>query len=86
VNPARTRANYYLETAFSAASGSIPSNVTLDYKTDVAANLGFHETGWPTTLSLANDYSYDSALIDGAENLKMTIYYNGALVWGTEPL
>jgi hypothetical protein len=81
VSPARTKANYYIETAFSASSGSIAANFTAD----IAANFGFNETGWPT-LSLANDHSYDAALTTGAENPKMTIYYNGALVWGTEPL
>jgi hypothetical protein len=80
VSPARTKANFYLEIAFSATSGSVAAN----YTTDMAANFGINETGWPT-LNLANDYSYDSALAVGAENPKFTLYSGGALVWGTEP-
>jgi hypothetical protein len=79
VSPARTNANYYIELAFGAAS-SLAANTT----TGSAATFGFNEQGWPA-LNENNDYSYDAVLAVGAENPKITLYYNGALVWGTEP-
>jgi hypothetical protein len=80
VSPARTNADYYVEIAFSGTSTALAANAT-----QLAANFGFSEVGWVSPLSIANDYSYDSALAASTENPKFTIYYNGALVWGTEP-
>lgn len=66
----------------------------LDFAPDALMLLGNHDTGniqmrvhksdW-TLYDKLNDYSYNNAATF-IENPKITLYHNGALVWGEEPI
>lgn len=79
VSPARTGANYYLEISFSASAGTLaPGQNTGDLQDR------FNKNDW-SNYTQTNDYSYDGTHTSYAASTKVTAYYNGALVWGTEP-
>ncbi len=69
--------NRVLTLAFTSAAGAIPPGGNTEMK------LRVHKTDW-SVYDETNDYSYGAQLayIDWT---KMTMYSNGALIWGTEP-
>src|SRR5206468_3211841 len=74
-----TGADYYLEVRFAAGAGSVAAG----------GNTGeiqnrFSKTDW-TNYNEANDYSFDPTKTAYADWSHVTLYRNGALVWGTEP-
>lgn len=79
VSPARTGANYYLQLSFPASVGSLAAGATTGeiqariYKVD---NTAYNET---------DDYSYLSTM-SYTNTTKVTVYLNGTLVYGTEPM
>lgn len=78
VSPARPKADMYVEVGFKSTAGTLAaSGTTYDIQ------LRIHKGDW-SNFDETNDYSYttDSAFVDAP---KVTVYYNGALVWGTEP-
>jgi cellulose 1,4-beta-cellobiosidase len=79
VLPAVTGADTYLEFAFGASTPSI----------GVGANSGeilsrVSKIDW-TNYNEQNDYSY-LAQTSYADTMRMTAYWNGQLIWGTEPV
>lgn len=89
LDPPRPQADHYLEVSFAGVSGHALSNVTMP---SVEARSMFWRDGHPT-LNQTNDYSFvpttDTVMtLEGreyAQTSKVTVYQNGALVWGEEP-
>jgi hypothetical protein len=79
VSPARTNADSYFQFGFTAAAGTLAPGVTMD---DV-------QLRWSTSnfvnFDQTNDYSYNAATAY-TPTTKVTVYLNGALVYGTEPM
>ncbi len=74
----RSAADRYLEVSFSAAAGSVAAGATSG-----EIQMRVNKTDW-TTYAEANDYSYQ-ATTSYVTSTKVTIYWNGMLVAGTEP-
>lgn len=71
--------DYYVEIGFGSGANSIAAG----------ANSGLiksriSSTNW-ANLDEANDYSYDGSLSSFTDWAQVTLYLNGALVWGVEP-
>ena len=45
----------------------------------------FHDSSYQVEFDQTNDHSYDSSASAYQDNTKITVYYQGELVWGTEP-
>jgi hypothetical protein len=78
VSPARPKADMYVEVAFkSTAPALAPGDTTYDIQ------LRVHKSDW-SNFDETNDYSYTTGG-SFADAPKVTVYYKGVLVWGTEP-
>ncbi|NOK63961.1 MAG: Endo-1,4-beta-mannosidase [Chloroflexi bacterium AL-W] len=72
-------ADHYLEISFSSGAGNIPaqgSGYEIHHRVNRQDWSSYNET---------NDYSYDGTKNDFADWDRITLYRNGALVWGVEP-
>ena len=77
VSPVRTNANTYLELKVNPlASTFYPLSSTGNIQNRIT------KSDW-SNFNQLNDYSYQSGIM--AENTRITIYYKGQLVYGTEP-
>ena len=72
-------ADHYVEVSFTAAAGSIAAGGDSG---EVQARL--HNQDY-SNVNEANDYSFDPTKTAFTEWTKVTLFQNGALVWGTEP-
>jgi len=72
-------ADRYLEVSFAAAAGSIPAGGDSG---EVQARL--HNQDY-SNVNEANDYSFDPTKTAFTDWTQVTLFQNGALVWGTEP-
>jgi len=79
VTPARTGADHYLEIAFTAAAGTLAAGTSSGL-----VQTAFHFDNFPA-FDYTNDYSFNPATATLVDWSKVTLYDNGALVWGTEP-
>jgi hypothetical protein len=78
ISPARTGADAYLQVGFTTAAGSISGTTNTGQ-----IQLRVNKTDW-SNFSETADYSFrNTATV--ADFTKVTGYYNGALVYGTEP-
>jgi hypothetical protein len=80
LSPARTKANSYVELGFTAAAGSVaPGQGTGEIQTRV------HHVNW-SNFNTTETYSFisDPSFVY-KDTQTVTVYVNGALVWGTEP-
>src|SRR5499426_1427415 len=78
--PAVTGANTYLQLSFSAGAGSLtPGQQSGEIQTRL------HSQNW-SNYTEGNDYSYDATKTSFADWTRVTLYRNGTLVWGTEPV
>lgn len=78
VSPARSGADYYLEISFTSADTLAPGQSTGDLQGR------FNKADW-SNYNQTNDDSYNGTQASYAPSSKVTAYYNGSLVWGTEP-
>ncbi len=78
VSPARAGADYYLEISFTSADTLAPGQSTGDLQGR------FNKADW-SNYNQIDDYSYNGAQASYAPSTRVTAYYNGSLVWGTEP-
>ncbi len=75
----RPNANTYMEIGFNGSAGSLaPSGSTGEIQT-------FYRMSDWSTMNQTNDYSFDPSKTAYGDEPKVTLYYNGALVWGSEP-
>lgn len=79
VSPARSGADTYIEVGFTSAAGSVAAGGQSG-----EIQLRFNKDNW-SNYNEANDYSCDPTKTSFANHTKVTLYRNGALVWGTEP-
>lgn len=79
VSPTRTGANYYLEVGFTTAAGSVAAGGQSG-----EIQTGISMVNWGN-YTQTDDYSYDPTKSSFADWTKVTLYYNGVLIWGTEP-
>ncbi|MEH0153196.1 cellulose binding domain-containing protein [Limibacter armeniacum] len=75
----RAGATNYLELSFSSSAGSISAGGETDI---IKARV--HKTDW-SNFDETDDYSYDASKTSFTTFDKVTLYRNGALVWGVEP-
>lgn len=79
VDPAVTGADRYLELGFSSAAGTLAVGGTAEMK------LRIHEQNYALNFNELNDFSYDPRS-SYAPTTVVSVYRNGELVWGTEPI
>jgi cellulose 1,4-beta-cellobiosidase len=79
VSPARPGADFYLEVGFNAAAGSIAAGGQSG-----EMQIRFAKSDW-SNYTETGDYSFDPTKTSFADWDHVTLYRNGALVWGTEP-
>jgi hypothetical protein len=79
VNPMRVNTDYYMEIGFTAGAGSIVAGGT-----SAAIVLRFNKSNL-SNFDQSNDYSFDPSKTALADWTRVTLYQNGALIWGTEP-
>jgi hypothetical protein len=79
VSPAVTNADHYLQIGFTSAAGSLaPGGNTGGIQNRIyQANFA--------TMTQTNDYSFNAADASFTANPHITVYYNGTLIYGTEP-
>jgi hypothetical protein len=76
---AKTGADYYLEVSFSSTAGTLAAGSSTG-----EMQLRINKNDW-TNYNEADDYSFDAAKTGFADWNKVTLYQDGALVWGVEP-
>jgi hypothetical protein len=77
VSPARPMADTYLSMTFSPTVTAIPAGGYADFETFISrSDAGYYDQ--------SNDYSYNAASYY-TDTTKTTVYYRGALIYGTEP-
>jgi len=79
VSPTRPNADTYLEVGFAAAAGNVNAGANIG-----EIQLRLNKNDW-SNYTETNDHSYDITKTALADWTKVTLYRNGALVWGTEP-
>jgi Cellulose binding domain len=77
VSPARTDADHLFQLGFSAAAGNLAPGAIAEL------GPGFHKDDF-SGLVQSNDYSYKPATTF-VQNMNVTVYFAGALIYGTEP-
>jgi endoglucanase len=79
VAPRRANTDAYLEISFTSIAGTLgPGKDTGDLK------VRMNKSDW-SHYDEKNDYSYADPVNSYAVSTKITVYYQGKLVWGTEP-
>lgn len=76
---AENTADHYLEVGFATAAGNLSQGSNsgqIKLRITKTGGVNFDET---------NDYSYDATINSYTENQNITVYQNGALIWGSEP-
>lgn len=71
--------NYYLETSFDASAGNLSGNGNSG-----TIKLRINKSDW-SNFDENDDYSFNASISSFQSYDKITLYRNGALVWGIEP-
>ncbi|MDQ1294037.1 MAG: endoglucanase, partial [Actinomycetota bacterium] len=79
VSPAVTNADRYLELGFTSAAGTLKVGGTTG---PIQSRLHRSDHG---TMSQSNDYSFRAAATSLTDSPKITVYYQGKLIYGTPP-
>jgi endoglucanase len=79
VSPARTGADHYLQIGFTSAAGSLAPGASTGGLQNRIYQANF------ATMMQTNDYSFNAADASFTANPHITVYYNGSLIYGTEP-
>ncbi len=78
VTPVRTNADQTFQIGFTTAAGNLAAGATADL------GPGFHKSDF-SNFTQTNDYSYNTSTTF-ATTTKVTVYYRGGLLYGTEPM
>jgi YVTN family beta-propeller protein len=79
VLPPRVNADYYVEFGFTRGAGELAAHGS----TQAVINW-FYKQDW-SAYNQRNDYSFNALASTYVDNPQMTLYRNGAPIWGTEP-
>jgi len=79
VSPARANADSYLQITFTSAAGALVAGANTG---DLQNRL--NKVDW-SNYDQTNDFSHNGTPMTYTSSTKVTAYYKGALVWGTEP-
>ncbi len=79
LSSAVSTADFYTEVGFTSGAGSLSPGANTG---EVQITITKYDNA---NYNQANDYSFDSSIIDYGRNLKVTGYVNGVLVYGIEP-
>jgi Cellulose binding domain len=79
VSPARPNADTYLQVGFASGAGNLGGGATSG---EIQARFNKNDF---SNYNENNDYSYDVTKTAYTDWVKVTLYQNGTLVWGTEP-
>jgi len=79
VLPPRTEADYYLQIGYTSGAGSLAPGANTGSLQDRV-----NKNDW-SNYTQSNDYSYNSSLSSYGSWTHVTVYYQGHLIWGTEP-
>lgn len=79
INPPVTGADSYLQVGFTSGAGSVAANSTGDKIKLIVQKSDF------SNFDQTNDYSFNASFTTFTNWQNVTLYQNGALVWGTEP-
>lgn len=75
----RNGSDYYMEVGFTSNAGVLAPGGTTEL-----IQTRMNKNNW-SYYTQTNDYSFDAAKTQLSETLKITVYWNGVLVWGVEP-
>ncbi|MFP4343704.1 MAG: cellulose binding domain-containing protein [Anaerolineales bacterium] len=79
LSEARDGANAYLELGFTPGAGALPA-----FASSGKIQSRFHHEDW-SNHDESDDYAFDPSKTAFADWERVTLYRNGALIWGTEP-
>lgn len=80
VSPAKTGADRYLELSFKSAAGNLAAGASTG-----EIQSRFSKSDW-SNFNQSNDVSYDGTKSSAYSDWnRVTVYYDGVLVWGVEP-
>jgi hypothetical protein len=72
-----TLTSTYLQVGFTSGAGTLSASSFVNVQQQI------RPTNWSGTYNESNDYSYDSSLTNYTNHTKITVYHQGALIWGT---
>jgi len=79
VSPAKTNADHYLQLSFGSAAGTLAAGASTG-----GIQNRIYQSNY-ATMTQTNDYSFNAADSTFTANPMITVYYNGQLIYGTEP-
>lgn len=79
VSPAVTGADHYLQLSFGSGAGTLAAGASTGGIQNRIYQSNF------ATMTQTNDYSFNAADASFTANPAITVYYNGQLIYGTEP-
>ncbi|HEV2346711.1 MAG TPA: glycoside hydrolase family 9 protein [Actinocrinis sp.] len=79
VSPAKATADHYLQLSFGSAAGTLAAGASTG-----GIQNRIYQSNY-ATMTQTNDYSFNAADSAFTANPTITVYYNGQLIYGTEP-
>jgi len=78
LSPVRTNADHMFQLGFAAGAGTLAAGATAEI------GPGINKSNF-SAFTQTNDYSYNSSTTF-TTNAKVTVYQNGTIIYGTEPM